>query len=72
MEIKGILVNITINKLHARAAVAAAHQVDITEYVSMKMIHILQNPIFLLSHCGKRCPIIILPFPYVNYMLASL
>lgn len=50
MEIKGILPNITINKLHARAAVAIAHQVDATEYVSIKMIHILWNPISLLSH----------------------
>lgn len=31
MEIKGILLNITINKLHARAAVAVAQQVDATE-----------------------------------------
>ena len=31
MEIKGLLLNITINKLHARAAVAIAHQVDVTE-----------------------------------------
>lgn len=50
MEIKGILLNITINKLHARAAVAIAHQVDVTEYISMQMIHILWNPILLLSH----------------------
>lgn len=51
MEIKGILLNITINKLHARVAVAIAHQVDVTEYVSgVHMIHILQNSILLLSH----------------------
>lgn len=35
MEIKGVLLNITINKLHARVAVAIAHQVDVTEYVSV-------------------------------------
>jgi hypothetical protein len=43
MEIKRILLNITINKLHARAAMAMAHQVDITEYISMSVIHILQS-----------------------------
>ena len=48
MEIKAILLKITINKLHARAAVARAHHVDITEYISMQMIYILQNPV--LSH----------------------
>lgn len=50
MEIKGILLNITINKLHARAAVAITHQVDVTEYISMQMIHILRSPILLLSN----------------------
>lgn len=50
MEIKGILLNIAINKLHARAAVAIAHHVDVTEYISMRMIYILRSPILLLSH----------------------
>lgn len=49
MEIKGILLNITINKLHARAAVAVARQVDITELV-FTWPHILQNSILLLSN----------------------
>lgn len=50
MEIKGLLLNIAINKLHARAAVAIVHQVDVTEYISMQMIYIRQSPILLLSH----------------------
>lgn len=46
---QGILLNITINKLHARAALAVAHQADITEYV-FTWPHILQNSILLLSN----------------------
>lgn len=50
MEIKGLLLNIAFNKLHARAAMTIVHQVDVTEYISMQMIYIRQSPILLLSH----------------------
>jgi hypothetical protein len=35
VEIKRILLNIAINKLHARAAMVVAPQADVSEYVSM-------------------------------------
>lgn len=59
MEIKRVLLNSTINKLHARAAVALA---DVTEYVCMQTIHSLQKSVLLLGHFQKGHPIVICPF----------
>lgn len=47
MEIKRILLNIAINKLHARAAVVAAAQADVAEYLSMQSIWGPWNPVSL-------------------------
>lgn len=47
MEIKRILLNIAINKLHARAAVVVAAQADVAEYVSMQSIWVPWNPVSL-------------------------
>lgn len=47
MEIKRILLNIAINKLHARAAVVAAAQADVVEYLSMQSIWGPWNPVSL-------------------------
>lgn len=47
MEIKRILLNIAINKLHARAAVVVAAQADVAEYLSMQSIWVPWNPVSL-------------------------